>query len=380
MPLEYLLLLFLTLVGACIGSFLNVVIYRLPEGKSLVHPPSACPRCESPIAWYDNIPILSWLVLRGRCRRCGNAISGQYPLVEASTAALFGGLFASFYLAGLNPGFAAAGVERSWPLFLVNLYLVGVLFAGSAIDARYYVLPLRMFWYATGLALLVTPLAAAFLPPAPAAPAAYPWASGSAIGVAAGGAVGLAVAAALLKLGVIPRSFDASDLDADQDQAPDAFLAHPAPRSEVVKELLFVGAPFFGAVAGYWVMLDRAEAPPPWLAALAGVVLGYLVGAAVVWATRILGTLAFGKEAMGLGDVHLVAAVGAVAGWKTALVAFFIAPFFGLAWTLASAGLARIMSRQVRVIPYGPHLAAASVLAIAFQQPIFQFLGELFRP
>jgi leader peptidase (prepilin peptidase) / N-methyltransferase len=74
--------------GAILGSFLNVVAYRLPRGESLAHPPSRCPSCGAPVKPYDNIPVLSWLLLRGRCRNCGARISPRYPLVEAGTALL----------------------------------------------------------------------------------------------------------------------------------------------------------------------------------------------------------------------------------------------------------------------------------------------------
>jgi leader peptidase (prepilin peptidase) / N-methyltransferase len=74
--------------GVLLGSFLNVVAYRLPRGESLSHPRSRCPGCETPIRPYDNVPILSWLLLRGRCRSCGIPISARYPLVEAATGAL----------------------------------------------------------------------------------------------------------------------------------------------------------------------------------------------------------------------------------------------------------------------------------------------------
>jgi len=83
--IEFILFIF----GACIGSFLNVCIYRLPHSKSIVYPPSACPGCDTPIQFYDNIPILSYLLLRGKCRRCQTVISIRYPLVE-----LMVGLFA----------------------------------------------------------------------------------------------------------------------------------------------------------------------------------------------------------------------------------------------------------------------------------------------
>jgi len=75
-------------LGACVGSFLNVCIHRLPEEESVVWPGSRCPRCAAAIAWYDNVPLLSWLWLGARCRRCGGRISARYPLVEATAGAL----------------------------------------------------------------------------------------------------------------------------------------------------------------------------------------------------------------------------------------------------------------------------------------------------
>jgi leader peptidase (prepilin peptidase)/N-methyltransferase len=75
--------------GAIVGSFLNVCIYRLPRGGSIVSPPSTCPQCGHVLAWFDNIPIFAYLALRGRCRNCGERISGQYPLIELVTAAIF---------------------------------------------------------------------------------------------------------------------------------------------------------------------------------------------------------------------------------------------------------------------------------------------------
>ena len=77
------------LFGLVIGSFLNVVIARLPEGRSIARPPSACPACGAPIRWYDNIPVVSWLWLRARCRSCQASISWRYPAVELLTAVLF---------------------------------------------------------------------------------------------------------------------------------------------------------------------------------------------------------------------------------------------------------------------------------------------------
>lgn len=88
MPLPVVALIFLA--GLAIGSFLNVVAHRLPRGESLISPPSHCPKCDTPIRWYDNLPVLGWLLLRGRCRSCGESISWRYPAVELATGLLFG--------------------------------------------------------------------------------------------------------------------------------------------------------------------------------------------------------------------------------------------------------------------------------------------------
>lgn len=86
MALVVVTVLWFTALGACFGSLLNVFIYRLPRAMSMVRPPSSCPQCSREIAWYDNIPVIGWLLLGGRCRWCQAAISIRYPLVEALVA------------------------------------------------------------------------------------------------------------------------------------------------------------------------------------------------------------------------------------------------------------------------------------------------------
>lgn len=114
-------LVLLGLLGLVVGSFLNVVVWRVPRGESVVRPPSACPACEARIAWYDNVPVLSWLVLRGRCRRCGARISVRYLVVELVTGLLFVGtalvvgwtpaLPAFLYLAAISVALAAIDID-----------------------------------------------------------------------------------------------------------------------------------------------------------------------------------------------------------------------------------------------------------------------------
>ena len=119
------------LFGLAIGSFLNVVIYRVPRHESVVSPPSACPSCQTPIAARDNIPVLSWVLLRGRCRHCQAPISWQYPAVELATAALFAGTAARF------------GYAWELPAYLV---LFAGLLALSWIDVEKLLLPKAIVW------------------------------------------------------------------------------------------------------------------------------------------------------------------------------------------------------------------------------------------
>ena len=126
-------------VGACIGSFLNVVIARVPKGRSIVTPPSSCPKCQRRIAWYDNIPLLSWLWLRAKCRDCGLPISLRYPMVELLAALL---VFAVWRQLGPQPstlGFAA---------------FVCALLALTFIDLDTWLLPHQITWPLLALGLL----------------------------------------------------------------------------------------------------------------------------------------------------------------------------------------------------------------------------------
>lgn len=114
------------LFGALIGSFLNVVIYRLPLGQSLVSPPSRCRKCGYSLRWFDNIPIASWVALRGRCRKCGVSVSWQYPVVELLTAILFA---------------LVAWTTPVGPLLFARLILVCILIALFGIDLEHQILP-----------------------------------------------------------------------------------------------------------------------------------------------------------------------------------------------------------------------------------------------
>jgi leader peptidase (prepilin peptidase) / N-methyltransferase len=126
-----LLIAYCAIFGLIVGSFLNVVIYRVPRKESIVSPRSACPTCGMQIASRDNIPILSWLLLRGKCRDCRSSISARYPLIEATTAGLFAGMAARF------------GFSWSLPAYLV---LAAGLLALACIDLEHLLLPKRIVY------------------------------------------------------------------------------------------------------------------------------------------------------------------------------------------------------------------------------------------
>ena len=116
----------LFLFGAVFGSFLNVCIYRLPRGESIVSPASRCPGCGHKLSWYDNIPIASYLVLRGKCRSCGEVISWRYPIVELANAALWA--FAGWHF----------GIE---PVVLPSLLFISSLIIIFFVDLEFYIIP-----------------------------------------------------------------------------------------------------------------------------------------------------------------------------------------------------------------------------------------------
>ena len=152
-------------------------------------------------------------------------------------------------------------------------------------------------------------------------------------------------------------------------------------RLEALREIVFLLPVIVCSVAAYLIVgrvvsaetLNDFPTQHPAIAGLLGSVWGYFVGCAVVWGIRIFGTLAFGKEAMGLGDVHLMGAAGAVVGPLMAVVAFFVAPFFGLAW----AG-SQMFFKKVRQIPYGPFLSLGVFIVMIFHDWIWNRIGSMF--
>lgn len=387
MAVEWIWLIFIFALGACIGSFLNVVIYRLPREKSLVSPPSACPACEKPIPFYDNIPLFSWLILRGRCRKCKAPISVRYFIIELLTAVLFGGMYVWFFwlqmrqteLAGataMQRFFDAGG----WLFYLTVITMIAAFIAASAIDLELWIIPIELCWFVTAVGFVAAG-AAPYLIAAdtlrlgdlfPSAAASPKWA-----GMVAGAGVGMIISMLALKTGIFKPSYEMEKNEEGDCQETEHQYND---RAEILKEVVFLLPIILCGVFAYYLVQAPAVAEKwqnissiPFVGGLLGSLGGYFAGCAVVWATRVFGTLAFGREAMGLGDVHLMGAAGAVISAKWVVLAFFVAPFFGILWALYQA-----IFKKMRQIPYGPFLSLAVFGVMIFHDWIEWVLSNFY--
>ncbi|MCX5690547.1 MAG: prepilin peptidase [Planctomycetota bacterium] len=429
--------LFACAFGACIGSLLNVLVYRMPLGLDVVSPPSRCPNCETRLTWRENIPIFGWLALRGKCRFCRSRISAEYPIVEAIVAAMFGLVFLKVYTDGpfmgipfnaIAPAWGGATFATTWPTFVTILVLLSCLTAITIIDARTFQIPLILTWVPAAAALVFNLIQVALVSTrntyqhpqfargwdwsiATPGPHGWGWIGGS-----IGGMLGLGLSTLLLHKGLIKRSFhdyeswlnslpkseapaDGARIGADGTAVgtdasvndPQMWLEYPHARREMVREVLFLtpclalgyaGWTMATKLAGPWKVdiytgiAESSVAAPLWLNVLAAVLMGYLIGGGIVWIWRILGTLMVGREALGLGDVHMMAAVGACLGWPHSILGFFAAAFVGVFWTIVGKLLTGKLQRQM---PFGPYLAIGTVLVWFCQPGVERLLGMILR-
>ena len=247
------------LFGAVIGSFLNVCIYRVPRGQSIVRPSSQCTSCGRPVRFYDNIPVISYLLLRGKCRSCGTALSLRYPLVE-----------------------------------LLNALL--------------YLIVLKRFYDASPLAVM-----------------AY-----------------FAFASALLVIFFI---------DVDFQIIPDSITLPGIPLALALASTVLPD-PF----ARYGLLGFQAS------------LLGVLAGGGFFYLAAILGKAVFKKDAMGGGDIKMMAMVGGVMGWKAVLLTTFAASLLG---SLIGVSMILLKGREWGArIPFGPYLAIGALISMLWGQDI----------
>jgi leader peptidase (prepilin peptidase)/N-methyltransferase len=277
--------IFIFIIGTAIGSFLNVVIHRVPNGESIVFPNSACPNCKKLIKPYDNIPILSWLILGGKCRNCQNPISPRYLFVELLTGFLF-------LLVYWSVGFNA---------FLpVVLVFVAAIVSLVFIDAEHMILP-----------NVIT----------------YP----------------LLVFALFVRL-VFP--------------------------------LLF-GADYFSDLKVF--PLNQMRNSPVWLVSVVSAVSGAIVGGGFLWLVGAIWKKLRGVDAMGLGDVKMMFAVGALLGWRLTLLSIFIGSFAGAVIGVVVISPQKEKDFQMQ-IPFGIFLGIGSILSLLYGEQIIHWYTNNFLP
>lgn len=309
--------LFLVFVfGVCAGCIINYCFYRLPLEKSLFWPGPRCGRCLQPIRWFDNVPLISYFLLRGRCRRCGGQISIRYPVVELLTGLLFAGLFygeigRNFlgipYLQNQRTAIAAGDIPlAAWVVFGCHAVLVSFLLLTSLCDLDDMAIPLPITITGTLIGL--------------ACSASFPWPfPGTEIRVPPA-------------IGLIPP------------RLPTGLYPWPV-----------------------WYPLPPWLPPGSWQLGLATGLAGAVAGMMVMRLVRFTYGVSRGIEGLGVGDADLMMMAGAFVGWQPVLLSFFVATFPGLLF-----GVVQLMRQGNQPLPYGPALA----LGVALTLWLWPFLGD----
>ncbi|MFO0972504.1 MAG: A24 family peptidase [Phycisphaerae bacterium] len=442
--------LFVALLGAIVGSFLNVVVYRLPRGLS-VHMPrrSFCPACGQPIRALDNVPVISWLTLRGRCRSCAAPIPTRYPVVELLSCLVFVMVWDALFVGRVLTNLA--GPMADWAPAAAFLVLFAALLAASAMDVEAYLIDVRLThvamiagvaggaaWgvarpfaatgglvpdpapgavmspavVATGVALALgwgltwlialrssepepggpgdEPAATPETEAAPAAPrrggldvamlllavagvcvavmldAAW-WPGGPLAPTHQRATAGLAILLAVMILASMTHR------PADQVMEETIVAEQAQARGVAARELAW-RLPAIGAAGGVVLALRLTgrlgldwSTVEAWIgqrgaglaAGLGQAVAGMMIAAAIGWTVRIGFTLLLGKEAFGVGDIYLMAAIGATGGVTLAVAAFFLGAMLALVGVLAAS-----FRKRARALPFGPWLSLGALAGL----------------
>ncbi len=309
--------LFLVFVlGVCAGSVINYCFYRLPLEKSLFWPGPRCGRCLQPIRWFDNVPLISYVLLRGRCRTCGEPIPRRYPLIELLTGLLFAGLFYAEigrnilglpYFQNQRVAVAAGDIHMAaWAVFGCHAVLVSFLLLTSLCDLDDMAIPLPITITGTLLGLACSAL--------------FPW------------------------------------------PFPDAGI-RLLPRGGLIPPRLPTGLYPWPV----WYPLPQGLPAGSWQLGLATGLAGAFAGMMVMRIVRSAYGMARGIEGLGIGDADLMMMAGAFVGWQPVLLSFFVATFPGLLF-----GVIQLMRQGNQPLPYGPALALGVVLTLW----LWPLLGE----
>ncbi len=450
---DTIIIIFLAMFGACVGSFLNVVIHRLPWGQSIVTPGSRCPTCCTSIAWYDNIPVVSFLALGGKCRNCGTQISARYGFVELLTAMLFVVLYDAYFISSAHQGFLALG--QDWPMFLAHIALFAVLLACSAMDIEHYMINITLpyaamvvallAWVggyqadrispyalptvgllsfagclAAGLALVAQALLVRLFQPGhqnhhqadhpddqeslttenlpdnnDQSPARSTNITGMImVGLMALACLGLIISTIMgpsdqnsftdralicillvfisIVFGCIPtresdklitETIEQERSGARKEALSDLLALTPAIICAAAAVVAAIHVPAFAQVLKQALSFSVAGRVP--IGGFANWLCGLIIAAGFGWLIRIGFTLLFGKEAMGVGDIYMLAAAGCVVGWLATVVGFFLGAVVALLGVLIL-----LLWKTTRALSFGPWLSIGVLITILFYDRI----------
>lgn len=328
------------MVGCALGSFLNVVIHRLPRGESLVHPPSHCPHCQYHIPFYLNIPLLTWLMLRGRCRNCGAPIAFRYFAVELLTGLMFLAIWARY-----GPGLVLPSV--------LGVFACGLI-AASFIDLEHYIIPDEITIGGT-----VAGIVASLVVPQLHGKTYGP--DGVVQGVL-GAAVGGGVIYAVVRLGKMAFGRQKLALPANTRvifaeegiHLPDGLIPYD--------ELFYRKSDAILLKAATVELIDRCyrDVEVRLKPGVLRIGTDEFSPDQVPHMEVVTSQIVVPREAMGFGDVKFMAAIGAFLGWQATLFSLFASSLLG-----AVAGVTLVVLKRhnrSNPIPYGPYIAMAAVV------------------
>jgi leader peptidase (prepilin peptidase)/N-methyltransferase len=326
--------------GSIIGSFLNVCIYRLPLGQSIVSPPSHCPHCKYSIPWYLNVPLVTWLYLRGKCRNCGAPISIRYFLVELLTAVTFMSCWLAF------------GTQSAWLALVYAVFLAGLITA-TFIDFEHFIIPDEIT-----VGGIVLGFVCSFLLPSLHGGNVSNSLRQSAFGIVAGAGIIYSI----LRLGKLLFGRQKVALPADTKIVFTETAVHLPDKEIPYEDIFYRQSDAITLHARTVELADRCYSDVRVRLSSASLRIGdeELNPEEVPHLEAVSEEIVFPREAMGLGDVKFMAAIGAFLGWQGVVFSLMVSSMIG---SVTGVALIALRKREWSSrLPYGPYIALAAAI------------------
>jgi leader peptidase (prepilin peptidase)/N-methyltransferase len=340
--------------GCMVGSFLNVCIHRLPLGLSVVSPPSHCPHCEYSIPWYLNIPLVTWLYLRGKCRNCGAPISSRYFLVELLTGLAFLGCWLRFG-------------QSSAPLALLYCMVMAGLIAATFIDFEHLIIPDEI----TIGGMVAGFVCSFFLPGLHETVSVAASLKRSLLGMG----FGAGIIYLIVRLGKLAFGRHKVELPAETQIVFTETAVQLPDRAIPYEEVFYRQSDTIVLSARTVELIDRCykDVVVRLSPALLQIEDEKLNPESVPYLEAVSSQIVLPREAMGFGDVKFMAAIGAFLGWKAVIFSLMLSSAIG---SVVGLGLIVLGRRQAR-LPYGPYIAIATAIWIFAGPELIQWYQRL---